>query len=403
MQGSVGAASAALEGRGNRSTEEYQVILPHLPTGRVALNTVFLHGDVRARPYRVEDFRDALGPTGVLTDIIALGAYQINHVWAVTLNGEDATKKLLAFKELQVKGHRCLIVDRRDQQIKLRLHWLLYGVADEDVRTAFAAFGNVVEVNRERWRVDGVSDKASTTRTVLLKLKSGVTVEDLPHQVRVAGELALVVAPGRPMQCLRCKGTGHVRRDCRVPRCSICRRFGHRDAQCVRSYAAVTSAATCDEIEEQTMDAAEAEDAAKGAGDAASSLVERGPVSPEDYDTASEPEEKETAKADTSQENSTEDAQSQLVDMSTQAARGRDMPAHGMTRGINTSSAVKRSLEQSAGTAHESKVEGPPAKATPGRRSGLRARSNLPVDRPVGTPRDQQLTDAGPPDGPGDV
>ncbi|KAH8023844.1 hypothetical protein HPB51_018659 [Rhipicephalus microplus] len=104
------------------------------------------------------------------------------------------------------------------------------------------------------------------------------------------------------MQCLRCKRTGHVRRDCRVPRCSICRRFGHRDAQCVRSYAAVTSAAACDQIEEQTMDAAEAEDAAKGAGDAPSSLVERGPVSPEDYYTAPEPEEKETAKADTSQE-----------------------------------------------------------------------------------------------------
>ncbi|KAH8028953.1 hypothetical protein HPB51_020880 [Rhipicephalus microplus] len=123
------------------------------------------------------------------------------------------------------------------------------------------------------------------------------------------------------MQCLRRKGTGHVQRDCRVPRCSICRRFGHRDAQCVRSYAAVTSAAMCDEIEEQTMDAAEAEDtvnAAKGAGDATSSLVERGPVLPEDYDTVSEPEEKETVKVDTSQENSTEEAQSQRVDMSTQ-------------------------------------------------------------------------------------
>ncbi|KAH8037934.1 hypothetical protein HPB51_019243 [Rhipicephalus microplus] len=205
------------------------------------------------------------------------------------------------------------------------------------------------------------------------------------------------------MQCLQCKGTGHVRRDCRVPRCSICQRFGHRDAQCVPSYAAVTSATTCDEIQEQTINAAKAEDAAEGTGDVASSLVERGPVSPEDYDTASEPEEKETAKADTSQENSTEDAQSQLVDMSTQAAGRRDKPAHRMTRGINTSAVVKRSLEQSAGTAHESKVEGPPAKATPARRSGLRARSCLPVDRPVGTPRDQQLTDAGPSDGLGDV
>ncbi|KAL3214109.1 hypothetical protein MRX96_007237 [Rhipicephalus microplus] len=58
------------------------------------------------------------------------------------------------------------------------------------------------------------------------------------------------------------------------------------------------------------------------------------------------------------------------------------MPEHGMTRGITTSSAVKRSLEQSAGTAHESKVEGAPGKATPRRRSGLRARSNLRVYRP---------------------
>ncbi|KAH8032517.1 hypothetical protein HPB51_025970 [Rhipicephalus microplus] len=131
----------------------------------------------------------------------------------------------------------------------------------------------------------------------------------------------------------------------------------------------------------ETMDAGEAKYAATGAGDAASSLDERRPVLAEKYDTASEPEEKEVATADTSQENSTEDTQSQLADMSTQAAARRDMPEHGMTRGINASSAIKRRLEKSASTAHESKVEGPPAKATPARRSGLRARSNLPVDR----------------------
>ncbi|KAL3217750.1 hypothetical protein MRX96_032021 [Rhipicephalus microplus] len=110
------------------------------------------------------------------------------------------------------------------------------------------------------------------------------------------------------------------------------------------------------------------------------SLDESRLVLSEEYDRASECEEKETATAHTSLENSTEESQSQPADMSTQAAGRCDLIAHGMTRGINTSLAVKRLLEKNSGTAHESKVEGPPAKATPARHSDLRVRSNLPVN-----------------------
>ncbi|XP_077485317.1 uncharacterized protein LOC144095459 [Amblyomma americanum] len=265
---SGGVATAALASRGNRiegnDDTDYQVILPQLPTGRVVLNTLFLHGDVRVRPFRVEDFRDALAQAGTLPDVVALGAYQIHDVWAVTFKTAEGAKRLLAFKELKVKGRRCLILDPEDQQVKLRLHWMLEGVADEDIRTAFAAFGKVTDVTRERWRVQGVHDKGSTTRTVLLKLKPGFKVDDLPHQIRVAGELALVVAPGRPMQCLRCHGTGHVRRECKVPRCSKCRRYGHADSDCVRTYAVATGLAMGVDTTEHIMDVAEAEEAAKG-------------------------------------------------------------------------------------------------------------------------------------------
>ncbi|KAH6927049.1 hypothetical protein HPB50_025896 [Hyalomma asiaticum] len=48
---------------------------------------------------------------------------------------------MTALKELLVKGHRCLVIDPQEQQVKIRLHWLLHGVAVEDVRTALAAFG----------------------------------------------------------------------------------------------------------------------------------------------------------------------------------------------------------------------------------------------------------------------
>ncbi|KAH6937341.1 hypothetical protein HPB50_026780 [Hyalomma asiaticum] len=81
----------------------------------------------------------------MLPAVVALGAYQINHVWDVTLNSGEATKRLTALKELLVKGRRCLVIDPQEQQVRIRLHWLLHGVADEDVRTALAAFGKVTE------------------------------------------------------------------------------------------------------------------------------------------------------------------------------------------------------------------------------------------------------------------
>ncbi|KAH6932727.1 hypothetical protein HPB50_009048 [Hyalomma asiaticum] len=57
----------------------------------------------------------------------------------------EATKRLTVLKELLVKGRRCLVIDPQEQQVKIRPHWLLHGVADEDVRTALAAFGKVTE------------------------------------------------------------------------------------------------------------------------------------------------------------------------------------------------------------------------------------------------------------------
>lgn len=264
--GSVGAASAAHAGRGNRSfssaDQDYQVILPQLPTGQVVNNTIFLHADLRARPYRVEHFRDALDHLGALPDVIALGAYQMNHVWAVTLKNSGAMKKMLEAGDIQVKDHRCIVVNPNDRGIRMKLHWLLYGVSEEDICAALAPYGNVTEVTRERWRVRGITDRASTTRLVALKLKAGVTVDDIPHQLRVGSELALVVVPNRPPLCLRCNSTGHIRRDCRVPRCLQCRRFGHTDEECVRTYASITSKSKNDTEAELIMDEADAEEAA---------------------------------------------------------------------------------------------------------------------------------------------
>ncbi|KAG0409906.1 hypothetical protein HPB47_012978 [Ixodes persulcatus] len=63
--------------------------------------------------------------------------------------------------------------------------------------------------------------------------------------------------------------TGHIRKECRVPRCESCRRFGHTKEECVRAYADVAHSVIEDDMAEHVMDQAETEEAA---GEASVSL-----------------------------------------------------------------------------------------------------------------------------------
>ncbi|XP_040064703.1 uncharacterized protein LOC120838726, partial [Ixodes scapularis] len=106
----------------------------------------------------------------------------------------------------------------------------------------------------------------STTRFVRMTLKSGLTPDDMPHQLRLHGANTLIVIPGRVPICLRCKRAGHIRRECRVPKCSQCFRFGHDKDECMKTYAGVTEVQALDEHAAFTMDTEEAERAARGLG-----------------------------------------------------------------------------------------------------------------------------------------
>lgn len=75
---SVGAASTATDSCGSSaepSNERRKIVLPPLPTSIHALKTVFLHGDIGVRPYRIEDFKAGLAKAGGLGDIAACGSF----------------------------------------------------------------------------------------------------------------------------------------------------------------------------------------------------------------------------------------------------------------------------------------------------------------------------------------
>lgn len=269
MACSDGAVSTAQVGRVSsdiRSADksvDYRVVLPPLPTGAAVLNTVFLHCDVSERPYKISDFRTLFDATGVLTDLKGCGPYRMNHVWMATFHSPASKQKLLAMNEARIKDKRCLFMDPNTPEVTAKLHWVPFHVPDDLIRTALEPYGKVESVIRECWREEGFGNVESSTRSVRLKLKDGVTLERLPHQLRLLDVIALMVVHGRTPMCLRCGTTGHVRRQCRVPRCASCRRFGHSSEDCVKTYATVTKSVPDDEETELVMDEEEAEATAR--------------------------------------------------------------------------------------------------------------------------------------------
>ncbi|XP_072141024.1 uncharacterized protein [Dermacentor andersoni] len=234
-------AVSAAAGRGSTvSAEKYKVILPQLPTENASLNAVFLHCDVSARPYRINDFEEEIERLQVVKDIASIGAYKMNHVWALTTYSMAAKQVPVEAKELRIKGKRCLVIDANDSQVKVKLHWLPYHISDDIVRKALERYGKIEEMNRETSLTGKFKGAQTSSRSVILRLKHGFTVESLPRQIRIQGSNTLVIVPGRPPLCLRCKKPGHIRKDCRIPRCSACRKFGHEADDYRKTYATMT-------------------------------------------------------------------------------------------------------------------------------------------------------------------
>ncbi|KAH8026797.1 hypothetical protein HPB51_024912 [Rhipicephalus microplus] len=207
------------------------------------------------------------------------------------------------------------------------------------------------------------------------------------------------------MHCLHCSGTEHVRREGKVPRCSRCGQFGHGNAECVRSYASLTTSKEAEDASGHIMNVTEVEDTVEGRGDQvtanlnctyATSVEEStpAPVDTRPGSAAVSTEIADNAVTDAGCEVTGASApaleQGQIVDGAS-CSVGFNMKMDGDMRNASCVSwssgavpAIKRPLKQSMKTGYKnsaSSVEQPPAKTPTGRRTSIRARAGGTTDR----------------------
>ncbi|KAH6946217.1 hypothetical protein HPB50_012232 [Hyalomma asiaticum] len=250
MAGSSRAVKAAEDGRGFPYTS-----LPKEKDLAAQWSSTAISPDVL---YGINDFRMPLKELGIIQQVSGIGAYQMSHVWLLNMKTDEAKKTLLHAGLLSVKNRPRLVVDPVKQELRLKLHWVAFDVNAETIRRAFREYGEVRDVISDKWR----DEDFEGVELVRICLKEGVSAERIPHQMRLGSGTALVVVPGRAPLCLRCRTTGHIRRDCRVPKCVGCHTFGHEQVDCTRSYASAASRGAHADQSEMLMDEEEAEKAA---------------------------------------------------------------------------------------------------------------------------------------------
>ncbi|CAN7952211.1 unnamed protein product [Ixodes pacificus] len=240
----------------SKQTKEYRIILPRLPTGMLVTNSFFLHANMSGRPYKATDFKEVLFSIIDRKDLVALGPFQMSHVWMAVFANGAAKYKVKAQEELEIKKKKCLVIDPIKDEIKMKLLWLPPQLPDSEVKKVLEPFGTVKVITRERWRFSDLQETDTLTRFVTLVLKDHLSVDKVPHMLTIYGVNTLVVIPGRPPLCLRCKAVGHIRRQCSTPRCTQCWRYGHSTEECVVTYASKLqgNASPTADVSEHLMD-----------------------------------------------------------------------------------------------------------------------------------------------------
>lgn len=136
-----------------------------------------------------------------------------DNSFSVVLKSKEAVDKLAAQEYIYFKRGKFSIVKMSEQIVKLRVHWLPLFYNDSLLKYIFSDFGKVLAVERLKTAHERMT-VLNGIREVTLKVNE-IEKQCIPHIINFgAGQSMLVTLSGRPPLCLRCRTTGHVRRDC---------------------------------------------------------------------------------------------------------------------------------------------------------------------------------------------
>lgn len=165
----------------------------------VYLRTIKVEGRISR-----EDVLRRLDTAGVnIGDIEGLYREGENSPWHAVLRSQEKAKGATGDG---IKYIANLIVD-------LRIHWLPLFINDSIIKDVLKDYGEILEITKDKTVINKDTIIENGTRTVKLRTTE-FDSRNIPHIVSLGTCGMLITMKGRPPICLRCRQTGHLRKDC---------------------------------------------------------------------------------------------------------------------------------------------------------------------------------------------
>ena len=163
---------------------------------------------------------------------------------------DEVTRNDVLARGISFQGIQLRVVSAMSDVRSLYVRDLPVEVPDDVVSSFLASFGDVVHVTRSTYKdFPSVCDGNRIIRIVLK--------QDVPYFLRIADCNCRVWYARQPVQCVICRESGHVGRDCPLSgRCRRCHQPGHVARLCTQAWGPMrsTSADVDESVDESAID-----------------------------------------------------------------------------------------------------------------------------------------------------
>ena len=218
----------------------------------VISSAVILYGPHDTRSYDYPEFlaavQAALQSQAKVSEfdfVVSLGPLAKNNEWYLGVSSPECRDELVKCGVLDVNGRRFKIRSTDDTRFNARIHWSPPYVPASAIIAALGDQCKVESMGYEMCKSKGFEKVSTGIRTVSM-------VGDrhrVPHLITVTNPInsqkyeLLVTVAGRAPLCLKCRLTGHYRRECNTPYCRHHGAFGHSTESCVLQKVSYANAA----------------------------------------------------------------------------------------------------------------------------------------------------------------
>ncbi|KAL3877956.1 hypothetical protein ACJMK2_035597 [Sinanodonta woodiana] len=170
----------------------------------------FLNSDFYDRTLRVEgriswdEVLSYLIHAGVLlTEIVGMYREGENSPWNVVLESKEKASNI---NSEGIKYLAKMVTD-------LRVHWLPLYISDTLIEEVLRPFGKVLDITKDKTLLDKDTMTFNGTHNVKLQTTE-FDSRHIPHIVSLGQCGMLITMKGCPPICLKCRQSGHLRKDC---------------------------------------------------------------------------------------------------------------------------------------------------------------------------------------------